>query len=150
MWTFSWSLYMGVCIEGTSPWRNLSSNSGEEGIVGNIVPLIVTKQMLDPFIASSSMMVGGGPVWFNWPVSSVLLHPTGKSKGEQTKCRVSHQGCWQVYKQPVMLRAIGGPWVELCRSLMMESMNVDIPLCFHANWHETQGMRDFLTVDYKA
>lgn len=53
---------MGVCIEGNSPWRNLSSNSGEEGIVGNIVPLIVTQQMLDPFIASSTMMVvvGGG------------------------------------------------------------------------------------------
>lgn len=86
---------------------------------------------------------GGGPVWFNWSVSSALFHPTSKGKGERTKCQVSHHKCWQVYKQPVMLRATGGPWVGLCRSLMMESMNVDIALCFHANWRETQAWEIF-------
>lgn len=149
MWKSSWSLSMGVYIEGSSPQRNLSSGPWGRGYCWEHC-------FLDCYQTNLRSMLcflqhdGDGPVRFSWPVSGVLFHSTGKRKGERTECRVSHHSCWQVYKQPAMLRATGGPWVGLCRSLMMESMNVSMALCFPANWHETQGTRDFLTVDYQA
>lgn len=53
------SIYGSIYRRQQSPRGTFRLDPGEEGTVGNIVSLVVPKQILDPCIASSSMMVAG-------------------------------------------------------------------------------------------